>query len=162
MDELLKISIEDLEDIGFYRLGHQKRLLLGIKKVRELKKLGQQPLLAAHQQPANNDKKVDYHASPGGKNLHYYPEQLPFQSLPPSGSNAPHHRFSSFHHDSTPLVDITEGEVWRREGGGVGMDGGIPRPMPGMEPGAYKPPQYQQQQQQGPPRRCRTFYNFYN
>jgi hypothetical protein len=39
----LKISIEDLEDIGFYRLGHQKRLLLGIKKVRELKKLGQVP-----------------------------------------------------------------------------------------------------------------------
>ena len=25
------ISIEDLEDIGFYQLGHQKRLLLGIR-----------------------------------------------------------------------------------------------------------------------------------
>jgi hypothetical protein len=28
------ISIEDLEDIGFYSLGHQKRLLLAMKKVK--------------------------------------------------------------------------------------------------------------------------------
>lgn len=34
--DALTISVEDLEDIGFYRLGHQKRLLLGIRRVKEL------------------------------------------------------------------------------------------------------------------------------
>ena len=34
--DVLSISIEDLEDIGFYRLGHQERLHLGIKRVKEL------------------------------------------------------------------------------------------------------------------------------
>ena len=33
---MLQISVEDLEDIGFYKLGHQKRLLLAIKKVKEI------------------------------------------------------------------------------------------------------------------------------
>ena len=33
VEDVLKISIEDLEDIGFFKLGHQKRLFLGIKKV---------------------------------------------------------------------------------------------------------------------------------
>lgn len=35
--DILSISIEDLEDIGFYMLGHQKRLLLGIKRVKDIK-----------------------------------------------------------------------------------------------------------------------------
>ena len=30
------ISIEDLEDIGIYKLGHQKRLLLAVKKIRNM------------------------------------------------------------------------------------------------------------------------------
>ena len=34
--DVLSISVEDLEDIGFYHLGHQKRLLLGIKRIKEL------------------------------------------------------------------------------------------------------------------------------
>merc|ERR1719433_1996808 len=34
--DVLSISIEDLEDIGFYMLGHQKQLMLGIKRVKEL------------------------------------------------------------------------------------------------------------------------------
>ena len=29
--DALSISIEDLEDIGFYQLGHQKRLLLRLR-----------------------------------------------------------------------------------------------------------------------------------
>ena len=33
---MLGISVEDLEDIGFYKLGHQKRLMLAIKKLKEL------------------------------------------------------------------------------------------------------------------------------
>ena len=31
VQDALSISIEDLEDIGFYQLGHQKRLLLGLR-----------------------------------------------------------------------------------------------------------------------------------
>ena len=34
------ISVEDLEDAGFYRLGHQKRLLLAIRRVRDLHAAG--------------------------------------------------------------------------------------------------------------------------
>ena len=37
IDDLTQISIEDLEDIGIYRLGHQKRLLLSIKRAKDLK-----------------------------------------------------------------------------------------------------------------------------
>jgi hypothetical protein len=37
VEDALSISIEDLEDIGFYQLGHQKRLLLGIRRVKDLK-----------------------------------------------------------------------------------------------------------------------------
>ncbi len=38
VEDLLSISIEDLEDVGFFKLGHQKRLLLGMRRVRELKR----------------------------------------------------------------------------------------------------------------------------
>ena len=34
--QVLRVSVEDLEDIGFYKLGHQKRLMLAIRKVRDL------------------------------------------------------------------------------------------------------------------------------
>jgi len=37
VQDALTISIEDLEDIGFYQLGHQKRLLLGLRRVKDLK-----------------------------------------------------------------------------------------------------------------------------
>ena len=36
VQEVATISIEDLEDTGFYRLGHQKRLTLGIRKLKDL------------------------------------------------------------------------------------------------------------------------------
>ena len=36
LQEITTISIEDLEDIGFYRLGHQKRLTLGIRRLKEM------------------------------------------------------------------------------------------------------------------------------
>jgi len=38
IQDICTVSIEDLEDIGFYRLGHQKRLLLAIKKIKEITK----------------------------------------------------------------------------------------------------------------------------
>ena len=36
IEDMTLISIEDLEDIGIYKLGHQKRLLLAVKKIRNL------------------------------------------------------------------------------------------------------------------------------
>lgn len=182
VDDLLDISIEDLEDIGFYRLGHQKRLLLGIKKVKDLKKLGQGP-------PTYNQGPHNYtqgppsynqgfqggqgphtyihgphgvqgglnYASHGGQGapnfllgpqrgqqrplaagdgLHYYPQEVTFHSLPPLPPA--HHRFSSFHQETTPLLNIREGEVYApREGEGRLRDGEgnlvMPRPMPPIE-----------------------------
>ena len=40
VQEVATISIEDLEDTGFYRLGHQKRLTLGIRRLKELSRGG--------------------------------------------------------------------------------------------------------------------------
>jgi hypothetical protein len=37
------INIEDLEDLGFYRLGHQKRLILAIRKLKTLLHTGSRP-----------------------------------------------------------------------------------------------------------------------
>jgi hypothetical protein len=38
VEDLLSISIEDLEDVGFFKLGHQKRLLLGMRRIKELRR----------------------------------------------------------------------------------------------------------------------------
>jgi hypothetical protein len=51
IDDLISISIEDFEDIGIYRLGHQKRLILAIKRAKDLKsgrRIAQYP-------PSNNN-----------------------------------------------------------------------------------------------------------
>ena len=37
VQEIMQISVEDLEDVGIFKLGHQKRFLLGIKRLKELK-----------------------------------------------------------------------------------------------------------------------------
>jgi len=37
VDDVTQISIEDLEDVGLYKLGHQKRFLLAIKRIKDLK-----------------------------------------------------------------------------------------------------------------------------
>jgi len=36
ISEILQISIEDLEDIGLVKLGHQKRFLLAKKKAKDI------------------------------------------------------------------------------------------------------------------------------
>lgn len=69
--DVLSISIEDLEDIGFYQLGHQKRLLLGIKRVKELR-TGKLQSIAEYQ-----------------------PEEVAMSSLPPTLNSK--QSFSSFH-----------------------------------------------------------------
>ena len=69
--DVQSISIEDLEDIGFYQLGHQKRLLLGIKRVKELG-TGKLQSIAEYQ-----------------------PEEVAMSSLPPTLNSK--QSFSSFH-----------------------------------------------------------------
>ena len=70
--DVLSISIEDLEDVGFFMLGHQKRLLLGIKRIKELR----------------SGKKMS-------GIVEYNPEEVSMSSLPPSlGSKQ--QSFSSF------------------------------------------------------------------
>lgn len=164
VSDLLTISIEDLEDIGFFRLGHQKRLLLAIKKVKELKKLGQTAAGSSSSigpqfnlgpgggGQANAHHTFNGHHPHGGQNghapggpaihrhsqgsLHYYPEEVSFQSLPPLPSS---NRLSSFHQE--PLVHIREGEVFEGLRGREGEAGGLmPTPMQPIE-ASYKSPQ---------------------
>ena len=79
--DVLSISIEDLEDIGFYQLGHQKRLLLGIRRVKEVRG-GKFPTLS----PA---------LAPATVTTEYQPEEVAMSSLPPT--LATKQSFSSFH-----------------------------------------------------------------
>ena len=138
LDQLLNISIEDLEDIGFFRLGHQKRLLLGIKKVKELKRSGKG---VTNFNIGGQGGQVQNQG-----HLHYYPEQVEYHSLPPLPQS---NRFSSFHQPSTPLVHITEGEMYtpsdgfqyrrdmeyrRKLEGGLEVQQSMPNPMPPIEP----------------------------
>lgn len=37
IEDVLQLTWEDLEDIGIVKLGHQKRILLAIKRVKDLK-----------------------------------------------------------------------------------------------------------------------------
>ena len=71
IQQVLRVSVEDLEDIGFYMLGHQKRLLLGIKRIRELR-TGKLQSIAE-----------------------YHPEEVAMSSLPPTLHSK--QSFSSFH-----------------------------------------------------------------
>lgn len=38
LNDIIDIAWEDLEDIGITRLGHQKRLMLGVKRLKDMKK----------------------------------------------------------------------------------------------------------------------------
>merc|ERR1719225_88215 len=81
--DVLSISIEDLEDIGFYMLGHQKRLLLGIKRVKDIK----------------SGKKISLPAE-------YEPEEVTMSSLPatlPSKQS-----FSSFQNPTGPTLQSNQ------------------------------------------------------
>ena len=75
--DVLSISIEDLEDIGFFMLGHQKRLLLGIRRVKELRS-GKRPSVVSV------------------VSQEYHPEEVTMASLPPTLSSSKQ-SFSSFH-----------------------------------------------------------------
>jgi len=76
LESVITISVEDLEDIGFYRLGHQKRLLLAIKKLKEM---------FQKRQKGSGNEEQDFNEK----------KRILQPSLLPGGSQ--HDRFSSFH-----------------------------------------------------------------
>lgn len=45
LNDIIDIAWEDLEDIGITRLGHQKRFMLGVKRLKDMKKGLYQPNL---------------------------------------------------------------------------------------------------------------------
>ena len=68
VQEVATISIEDLEDTGFYRLGHQKRLTLGIRRLKELSRSGSCP-------PAPPVRSQEYYPHPS--TLPQQPQYMP-------------------------------------------------------------------------------------
>merc|ERR1719495_183873 len=84
IQDICTVSIEDLEDIGFYRLGHQKRLLLAIKKIKEINQ-------------GNKGISVEE------INCVYQTKAIPVPSLKPGSTR--HDKFSSFH-QPLPTNDI--------------------------------------------------------
>jgi len=74
--DVVTISIEDLEDVGFYRLGHQKRLLLAIKKIKDVSQ-GSQKMTEEE------------------TNCIYQTQEITLPSLVPGITR--HDKFSSFH-----------------------------------------------------------------
>ena len=77
IQDICTVSIEDLEDIGVYKLGHQKRLLLAIKKIKEI---------------IQGSKRISEKESP----CVYKTQEIPVQPSLQSGSIR-HDKFSSFH-----------------------------------------------------------------
>jgi len=95
--QVATINIEDLEDTGFYRLGHQKRLVLAIRR---LKDLGHRHHSALTSPP---------HSSPGGQGPGLQgPSQPHFPYQPPGEHGPPVHypgpAFSSFHTPGHPAA----------------------------------------------------------
>ena len=86
IDDLVQISIEDLEDIGIYRLGHQKRLVLAIKRAKDLKagrRIAQYPTqnVVRHYQASPNSTLPPPHPTPPGLSLKQQPQPLQPQNL---------------------------------------------------------------------------------
>ena len=77
IQDICTVSIEDLEDIGVYKLGHQKRLLLAIKKIKEINQ---------------GIKRISQEES----GCVYNTQEIPVPPSLQSGSNR-HDKFSSFH-----------------------------------------------------------------
>ena len=78
VQEVATISIEDLEDTGFYRLGHQKRLTLGIRKLKELSRSGQ-----SSNCPPRPQHPQDYYHHPGAPQYIAQNQEIPVQHTAP-------------------------------------------------------------------------------
>ena len=98
IDDLIQISIEDLEDIGIYRLGHQKRLLLAIKRAKDLKsgrRIAQYPTSASSAASNNVVRQPPPRLPP------VQPPQVPVPQ--PSPSQQSQHSMSSFQSSQSSL-----------------------------------------------------------
>lgn len=69
LHQVVNINIEDLEDAGFYKLGHQKRLVLGAKKLASL--------LRDHKPPPS--KRVETNTREQFSTFHPPPERVGFE-----------------------------------------------------------------------------------
>ena len=61
---MVNINVEDLEDAGFFKLGHQKRLVLGIKKVSSLLQKQKQPQKPHKLESSTKDLFSTFHPPP--------------------------------------------------------------------------------------------------
>jgi len=85
VQEVATISIEDLEDTGFYRLGHQKRLVLGIRKVKDLSR--------------NRPPAFEYYQQQQQQQFQHQNQEIPLPSAQPQ--NIKPGGFSSFQQTTT-------------------------------------------------------------
>ena len=65
LSQVININIEDLEDAGFYKLGHQKRLVLGVKKLASLLR-DQKPAQSKRVESNTREQFSTFHPPPGG------------------------------------------------------------------------------------------------
>jgi hypothetical protein len=63
LEEVAQISVEDLEDVGIFKLGHQKRFLLGIRRIKDLRSgrfgRNQSPLKCKQSEPRNSFRSLN-------------------------------------------------------------------------------------------------------
>lgn len=109
--QVATINIEDLEDTGFYRLGHQKRLVLAIRRVKDLSRGTSQQQQSFT--PYTNK---------------YQPQEMSLQSGRPIGGKTG--GFSSFQHPESHSVSSSPFPS-RKVQGPPGTDFG---PVPGFQP----------------------------
>ena len=65
LSQVININIEDLEDAGFYKLGHQKRLVLGVKKLASLLR-DQKPAQSKRVESNTREQFSTFHPPPRG------------------------------------------------------------------------------------------------
>ena len=65
LSQVINIDIEDLEDAGFYKLGHQKRLVLGVKKLTSLLR-DQKPPQSKRAESSTREQFSTFHPPPPG------------------------------------------------------------------------------------------------
>ena len=65
LSQVINIDIEDLEDAGFFKLGHQKRLVLGVKKLTSLLR-DQKPPQSKRAESSTREQFSTFHPPPQG------------------------------------------------------------------------------------------------
>jgi len=74
VSDVATISIEDLEDVGLFKLGHQKRFLLAVKRIKELKSGRRAP---SYPTPQSSTGSSTFMPNNGSCQQQQQPRQLP-------------------------------------------------------------------------------------